>query len=99
MRSVPIGTVAPLQDPLGLGSTEASLARFRESEVIHGRWAMLGVAGALAVEILQLGNWFDAPLWVRWPPPFLVWDGSQPLPHASSRGIVRCHLGSSLPVL
>ncbi len=25
---------------------------------------MLGVAGALAVEILGLGNWFDAPLWV-----------------------------------
>ena len=53
------------QDPLGLGSTEASLSRFQESEVIHGRWAMLGVAGALAVEILGLGNWFDAPLWVR----------------------------------
>jgi hypothetical protein len=47
-----------------LGSTEASLSRFQESEVIHGRWAMLGVAGALAVEILGLGNWFDAPLWV-----------------------------------
>ncbi len=55
------------QDPLGLGSTEASLSRFQESEVIHGRWAMLGVAGALAVEILGLGNWFDAPLWVSAP--------------------------------
>ena len=32
--------------------------------MIHGRWAMLGVAGALAVELLGLGNWFDAPLWV-----------------------------------
>jgi len=50
-------------DPLGLGSTEASLTRFQESEVIHGRWAMLGVAGALAVELLGQGNWFDAPLW------------------------------------
>ena len=57
----------PCQDPLGLGSTEASLSRFQESEVIHGRWAMLGVAGALAVEILGLGNWFDAPLWVSMP--------------------------------
>jgi hypothetical protein len=26
---------------------------------------MLGVAGALAVELLGFGNWFDAPLWVR----------------------------------
>lgn len=56
---------AAAQDPLKLGSTDASLQRFRESEVIHGRWAMLGVAGSLAVEVLGLGNWFDAPLWVR----------------------------------
>ncbi|KIZ02104.1 light-harvesting protein of photosystem I [Monoraphidium neglectum] len=52
-------------DPLGLAKDPASLARFTESEVIHGRWAMLGVAGALAVELLGFGNWFDAPLWVR----------------------------------
>jgi light-harvesting complex I chlorophyll a/b binding protein 1 len=25
---------------------------------------MLGVAGALAVELLGFGNWYDAPLWV-----------------------------------
>jgi hypothetical protein len=30
----------------------ASLARFKESEVIHGRWAMLGAAGVLGVEVL-----------------------------------------------
>ena len=29
---------------------------------MHARWAMLGVAGSLAVEILGLGNWLDAPL-------------------------------------
>jgi light-harvesting complex I chlorophyll a/b binding protein 1 len=50
-------------DPLNLAKDPASLARFRESEVIHGRWAMLGVAGALAVEVLGFGNWYDAPLW------------------------------------
>jgi len=50
-------------DPLGLAKEPASLKRFQESEVIHGRWAMLGVAGALAVEALGFGNWYDAPLW------------------------------------
>jgi hypothetical protein len=32
--------------------------------VSAGRWAMLGTAGALAVELLGYGNWYDAPLWV-----------------------------------
>ncbi|KAG2430182.1 hypothetical protein HXX76_010281 [Chlamydomonas incerta] len=50
-------------DPLSLGKDPASLKRFTESEVIHGRWAMLGVAGSLAVELLGYGNWYDAPLW------------------------------------
>jgi light-harvesting complex I chlorophyll a/b binding protein 1 len=50
-------------DPLGLAKDAGSLQRFQESEVIHGRWAMLGVAGALAVELLGLTNWYDAPLW------------------------------------
>jgi len=40
----------------------ASLARFRESEVYHCRWAMLGAAGVLGVEVLGYGNWYDAPL-------------------------------------
>ncbi|KAL4437478.1 hypothetical protein ABPG77_003459 [Micractinium sp. CCAP 211/92] len=49
-------------DPLGLAKEPSSLARFRESEVIHGRWAMLGAAGVLGVEVLGYGNWYDAPL-------------------------------------
>ena len=52
-------------DPLGLAQDAANLARFRESELMNGRWAMLGVAGSLAVEILGLGNWYTGPSWVR----------------------------------
>jgi len=50
-------------DPLNLSREPSSMARFREAEVVHGRWAMLGVAGCLAVELLGFGNWYDAPLW------------------------------------
>jgi hypothetical protein len=50
-------------DPLGLGKDADALQRFRESELIHCRWSMLGVAGVLAVELLGFGNWYDAPLW------------------------------------
>merc|ERR1712187_457107 len=49
-------------DPLGLGSTPTNLARFQEAELIRCRWAMLGVAGSLAVELFGFGNWYDAPL-------------------------------------
>lgn len=35
-------------DPLGLGANEERLAWFAESERVHCRWAMLGVAGILA---------------------------------------------------
>merc|ERR1712144_63605 len=49
-------------DPLGLGSTPSNLLRFQEAEIIHCRWAMLGVFGALCVEALGFGNWYDAPL-------------------------------------
>ena len=52
------------QDPLGLGRTETSLERFTEAELMNGRWAMLGIAGAIGAEVLGFGNWYDAPLWV-----------------------------------
>jgi hypothetical protein len=51
-------------DPLGLCKNPEGLKRFTESEVIHCRWAMLGAAGCLGVEVLGQGNWYDAPLWV-----------------------------------
>ncbi|KAJ9522665.1 light-harvesting protein of photosystem I [Haematococcus lacustris] len=50
-------------DPVGLGRDSETLMRFREAELIHCRWAMLGVAGCLAVEVLGYGNWYDAPNW------------------------------------
>lgn len=84
-----IAPAAAAQDPLKLASTDASLQRFRESEVIHGRWAMLGVAGALAVEVLGLGNWYEAPLWVRRCP-------AQPCrPHGSSLTLCSACSGNS----
>merc|ERR550514_70401 len=52
-------------DPLRLGSTPTNLARYQEAEIIHCRWAMLGVAGSIAVEALGYGNWYDAPLAAR----------------------------------
>lgn len=36
-----------------------SIERFRETELINGRWAMLGVAGALAGEMQTGINWVD----------------------------------------
>eukprot|EP00889_Picochlorum_renovo_P000114 jgi/Picre1/27144/NNA_000113.t1 len=38
-------------DPLGLGANDDRLKWFAESERVHARWAMLGVAGILAQEI------------------------------------------------
>lgn len=37
-----------------------SVIRFRENELIHGRWAMLGALGALAVEAFTGVTWQDA---------------------------------------
>jgi light-harvesting complex I chlorophyll a/b binding protein 1 len=49
-------------DPFGFGEVPSNLSRFQTAELINGRWAMLGVAGMLAVEVLGQGNWADAPL-------------------------------------
>ncbi|KAK3213361.1 hypothetical protein Dsin_018067 [Dipteronia sinensis] len=53
-------------DPLGLGSDPESLRWFAQAELIHGRWAMLAVAGILVPEWLEgLGfiedySWYNA---------------------------------------
>ncbi|KAI5078030.1 hypothetical protein GOP47_0007854 [Adiantum capillus-veneris] len=47
-------------DPLGLAEVPENFERYKESELIHCRWAMLAVPGVLLPEALGLGNWVDA---------------------------------------
>ncbi|MCO5557119.1 hypothetical protein L7F22_010675 [Adiantum nelumboides] len=54
-------------DPLGLAEVPENFARFKESELIHCRWAMLAVPGILVPEALGLGNWVDAQKWAATP--------------------------------
>ncbi|KAL9270232.1 Chlorophyll a-b binding protein 6A, chloroplastic-like protein [Drosera capensis] len=54
-------------DPLGLGEVPENLERFKESELIHCRWAMLAVPGILVPEALGLGNWVKAQEWAAIP--------------------------------
>jgi light-harvesting complex I chlorophyll a/b binding protein 1 len=49
-------------DPFKFGEVPANLSRFQTAELINGRWAMLGVAGMIAVELFGQGTWYDAPL-------------------------------------
>ncbi|PIA28732.1 hypothetical protein AQUCO_06700036v1 [Aquilegia coerulea] len=53
-------------DPLGLGEVPENLERFKESELIHCRWAMLA-PGILLPEALGLGNWVQAQEWAALP--------------------------------
>ncbi|KAJ0897112.1 putative chlorophyll A-B binding protein [Helianthus annuus] len=49
------------------GSAPENLERFKESELIHCRWAMLAVPGILLPEALGLGNWVKAQEWAAVP--------------------------------
>merc|ERR1712224_906390 len=53
-------------DPLGLGKDPEQLRKYREAELIHSRWAMLGAAGIIIPEGLEAngadivgGTWFE----------------------------------------
>ncbi|KAH7422872.1 hypothetical protein KP509_12G030000 [Ceratopteris richardii] len=54
-------------DPLGLAEVPENFARYKESELIHCRWAMLAVPGVLIPEALGYGNWVEAQKWAATP--------------------------------
>ncbi|GFY84553.1 chlorophyll a-b binding protein 6 [Actinidia rufa] len=66
-------------DPLGLGEVPENLERYKESELIHCRWAMLAVPGILVPEALGLGNWVKAQEWAAIPGGQATYLG-QPVP-------------------
>lgn len=48
-------------DPWGLSENAENLQRFKVAEVMHARWAMLGVAGSVAQELVTGTTWAEAP--------------------------------------
>lgn len=66
-------------DPLGLAVVPENFERFKESELIHCRWAMLAVPGVLIPEFLGLGNWVEAQQWAATPGGQATYLG-QPVP-------------------
>ena len=45
-------------DPIGLGAEPRAMAWYRAAELVHARWAMLGVAGILAQEVVHPEQWW-----------------------------------------
>jgi light-harvesting complex I chlorophyll a/b binding protein 4 len=58
-------------DPLGLGADPVALKWYQQSELVHARWAMLGVAGILVQEIVRPEVfWYESGLPQNLPGPF-----------------------------
>lgn len=58
-------------DPLGLGANPEAMKWFRESELQHSRWAMLGVAGILG----QVGGWVERTCSKRFETAMVIYSG------------------------
>lgn len=50
-------------DPLGLGEDPESLRWYVQAELVHSRFAMLGVAGILLTDLLRVTGIRDLPVW------------------------------------
>uniref|UniRef100_A0A7N0TPD0 Chlorophyll a-b binding protein, chloroplastic n=1 Tax=Kalanchoe fedtschenkoi TaxID=63787 RepID=A0A7N0TPD0_KALFE len=50
-------------DPLGLGEDPESLRWYVQAELVHSRFAMAGVAGILATDLLRVTGISNLPVW------------------------------------
>uniref|UniRef100_A0A7R9VUJ3 Chlorophyll a-b binding protein, chloroplastic n=1 Tax=Chlamydomonas euryale TaxID=1486919 RepID=A0A7R9VUJ3_9CHLO len=58
-------------DPMGFGADPVALKWYRQAELMHARWAMLGVAGILAQEVANPDQfWYTSGLPENLPEPF-----------------------------